>query len=54
MLAQRRTAISHWLAPGLGRFEVSRFAGTSTRMIDLTYGHLLAGHEQDARRRLDE
>ena len=39
------TAISHWLAAGLGSLEVSRFAGTSTRMVDATYAHLVAGHE---------
>ena len=28
--------------------------GTSVRMVDLTYGHLVSGSELDARRRLDE
>ncbi len=28
--------------------------GTSVRMVDLTYGHLVSGSEFDARRRLDE
>ena len=50
----RHTAISHWLAAGLGSFEVARFMGTSVRMVDLTCGHLIAGSELDARRRLDE
>jgi integrase len=50
----RHTAISHWLAAGLGSFEVARFMGTSVRMVDLTYGHLVSGSELDARRRLDE
>jgi integrase len=47
----RHTAISHWLAAGLGSFEVARFMGTSVRMVDLTYGHLVSGSELDARRR---
>jgi integrase len=50
----RHTAISHWLAAGLGSFEVARFMGTSVRMVDLTYGHLVSGSELEARRRLNE
>ncbi len=49
----RHTAISHWLAAGLGSFEVARWMGTSVRMIDATYGYLVASSEADARRRLD-
>jgi integrase len=50
----RHTAISQWLAAGLGSFEVARFMGTSVRMVDPTYGHLVSGSELDACRRLDE
>jgi integrase len=49
----RHTAISHWLAAGLPPFDVARFAGTSVRMIDLTYGHLVASSEAAALERLD-
>ncbi len=48
------TAISHWLAAGLGSFEVTRFTGTSVLMVDLTYGQVVSGSQLDARRRLDE
>lgn len=50
----RHTAISNWLAAGLSSFEVARFMGTSARMIDLTYGHLVSGSVINARQRLDE
>lgn len=50
----RHTAISHWLTAGLGSFEVARVTGTSVRMVDLTYGHLVSGSELDARRRLGQ
>jgi integrase len=50
----RHTFISWALAAGLPTLDVARFAGTSTRMIDLTYGHLIAGSESAARHRLDD
>lgn len=49
----RHSFISWALAAGLPTLDVARFAGTSTRMIDLTYGHLVKGSETAARERLD-
>jgi integrase len=49
----RHSFISWALAAGLPTLDVARFAGTSTRMIDLTYGHLVKGSEAAARERLD-
>lgn len=49
----RHTAISTWLAAGLGLYEASRYAGTSVRMIDAVYGHLTRGSEAAARAKLD-
>jgi hypothetical protein len=52
-LRARHTAITTWLAAGITLYEVARFAGTSARMIDLTYGHLFRGSEASARAKLD-
>ena len=50
----RHSYISWMLASGTPTLDVARFAGTSTRMIDLTYGHLVKGSEAAARERMDE
>jgi hypothetical protein len=34
-------------------YDVARYMGTSVRMLDLTYGHLVKGSEAVARERLD-
>jgi hypothetical protein len=52
--ALRHTGISQWLAAGILVFDVSRYAGTSLQMIERTYGHLVAGSVESARRRMDE
>ena len=49
----RHSFISWALAAGLPTLDVARFAGTSTRMIDGVYGHLVKGSETAARERLD-
>jgi integrase len=49
----RHTFASHALAAGVPIFELARFMGTSVRMIDRTYGHLVRGSEQAVRERLD-
>jgi integrase len=49
----RHSGISWMLAAGLPTLDVARFAGTSTRMIDNVYGHLVKGSEASARQRLD-
>jgi integrase len=49
----RHSFISWALAAGVPTLDVARFAGTSTRMIDLVYGHLVKGSETAARERLD-
>jgi integrase len=49
----RHTFASHALAAGVPIFELARFMGTSVRMIDRTYGHLVRGSEQAVREKLD-
>ncbi|MDX6539207.1 MAG: integrase, partial [Gaiellales bacterium] len=49
----RHTAISNWLAAGIGVFEVSRYAGTSLAMISSVYGHLTVGATASAAARMD-
>jgi integrase len=49
----RHTFVSNALAAGLSTFEVARSAGTSVRMVDRVYGHLVASSEDTARQRLD-
>jgi integrase len=49
----RHTAISNWLAAGIGVFEVSRYAGTSLAMISSVYGHLTVGAMGSAAARMD-
>ena len=49
----RHTAISNWLAAGIGVFEVSRYAGTSLAMISSVYGHLTVGATWSAAARMD-
>ena len=41
------------LAAGVPAYDVARYMGTSVRMLDLTYGHLVKGSETVARDRLD-
>jgi len=49
----RHTFASHALAAGFPMFELSRVMGTSVKMLDRTYGHLVEGSEQAMRERLD-
>lgn len=49
-----RHSYASWaLAAGVPSFDVARYMGTSMRMLDLTYGHLVRGSEEAARSRLD-
>jgi integrase len=49
-----RHAYASWmLAAGVPAYDVARYMGTSVRMLDLTYGHLVKGSETAARERLD-
>jgi len=48
----RHTFASHALAAGVPIFELARFMGTSVRMIDRTYGHLVRGSEHAVRDKL--
>lgn len=49
-----RHSYAAWsLASGIPAHDLSRYMGTSLRMIDLTYGHLVRGSEEAARARLD-
>ena len=49
-----RHAYASWmLAAGVPAYDVARYMGTSVRMLDLTYGHLVKGSESAARERLD-
>ena len=41
----RHTFASHGLAAGISIFELARYMGTSVRMIDRTYGHLVRGSD---------
>ena len=38
---------------GVPAYDVARYMGTSVRMLDLTYGHLVKGSEAVAVSRLD-
>jgi integrase len=49
-----RHSYAAWsLAAGIPAHDLSRYMGSSLRMIDLTYGHLVRGSEEAARSRLD-
>lgn len=49
-----RHSYATWmLAAGVPAYDVARYMGTSVRMLDLTYGHLVKGSEAVARERLD-
>jgi hypothetical protein len=41
------------VSAGVPAYDVARYMGTSVRMLDLTYGHLVKGSETAARERLD-
>jgi hypothetical protein len=49
----RHTFAANALAAGLGIYELARNMGTSVKMIDDTYGHLIEGAEDAARVKLD-
>lgn len=49
----RHTYASFALDAGLSIFELARFMGTSVRVIDRTYGHLVRGSEDRARAKLE-
>ena len=49
----RHSYASWMLAAGVPAYDVARYMGTSVRMLDLTYGHLVKGSETAARERLD-
>ena len=49
-----RHSFASWaLAAGVPAYDVARYMGTSVRMLDLTYGHLVKGSEAVAVSRLD-
>jgi len=49
-----RHSYAAWsLAAGIPAHDLARYMGSSLRMIDLTYGHLVRGSEEAARTRLD-
>jgi integrase len=49
-----RHSFAAWaLAAGIPAYDVARYMGTSVRMLDLTYGHLVKGSEAVAVSRLD-
>ena len=48
----RHTFAANALAAGLGIYELARYVGTSVKMIDETYGHLIKGAEDAARAKL--
>ena len=49
-----RHSYAAWsLHAGIPAHDLARYMGTSLRMIDLTYGHLVRGSEEAARARLD-
>jgi len=49
-----RHSFASWaLAAGVPAYDVARYMGTSVRMLDLTYGHLVKGSEAIAVSRLD-
>jgi integrase len=49
----RHTYASFALDAGLSIFELARYMGTSVRVIDRTYGHLVRGSEDRARAKLE-
>lgn len=49
----RHTFASWALAADISMFEVARFMGTSVKVIDLHYGHLVRDSEETARTKLD-
>lgn len=49
----RHTFASSALAAGVSMFELGRFMGTSAKIIDRHYGHLVRESEQTVRARLD-
>lgn len=49
----RHTFASNALAAGVGTFELSRYMGTSVEMLERTYGHLVDGHDDAFRTRMD-
>ena len=49
----RHTFASWALAADISMFEVARFMGTSVKIIDLHYGHLVRDSENAARAKLD-
>lgn len=51
--ALRHSFATTALAAGIGIFELARYMGTSVKMFDATYGHLVADHADVARRKLD-
>jgi len=49
-----RHSYAAWsLAARIPAHDLARYMGSSLRMIDLTYGHLVRGSEEAARARLD-
>jgi integrase len=49
----RHTFATEALAAGNSIFELARVMGTSVKMIDRTYGHLVRDFEQASRARID-
>jgi integrase len=49
----RHSYASWMLAASVPAYDVARYMGSSVRMLDLTYGHLVKGSESAARERLD-
>jgi integrase len=49
----RHTYASWSLAAGVDIFTLARWMGTSVKMIDRTYGHLVAGADEYERELLD-
>jgi integrase len=46
----RHTAISNWIADGMDVVTVAKIAGTSLQMIDRTYGRIVPGQFDVARK----
>ena len=49
----RHTSATEALAAPISNFELARVMGTSVKMIDRTYGHLVRDSEAPMRQRLD-
>jgi integrase len=49
----RHTFAANAIAAGLGLFDLSRYMGTSIKLLDQTYGHHVPGHDRIARDKLD-